>query len=59
MTAKDKAVELVSKMLFEIPCHCDDLQQAKQCALIAVNLLLSEFGVYEFYTEVKQEIELL
>ena len=71
MTPKEKAKELISKMLFEIPCHCDDLQQAKQCALITVDEILSikpdnpfiVNGYYiapiQYWREVKQEINLL
>jgi hypothetical protein len=34
-------------------------EMAKRCALIAVDLILSEFYADEFYTEVKQEIDKL
>jgi hypothetical protein len=30
MTSKEKAKELIDKMRDEIPCHCDDWEQAKQ-----------------------------
>ena len=70
MTApKEKAKELVDKMRDEIPCHCDDWEQAKQCALIAVDELLSndgfsssreEWAIFKkYWNEVKQEIEKL
>jgi hypothetical protein len=67
--AKEKAKELVYKMRNEIPCHCDDLEQAKQCALIAVdemiNLLMTmnKYMMFpeqvEYLQKVKQEIEKL
>ena len=71
MTPKEKAIDLVDKMRDEIPCHCDDWEQAKQCALIAVEEILSikpnnPFIVNGYYIEpkkywqqVKQEIEKL
>ena len=70
MTPKEKAKDLVEKMRDEIPCHCDDWEQAKQCALIAVDEILNNFGstaegkhfytaysTLEYWTAVKQEIE--
>lgn len=39
-TPKDYAEWLVNEMRNEIPCHCDDLEQAKQCALIAMKCAL-------------------
>ena len=68
MTPKEKAKELVDKMRDEIPCHCDDWEQSKQCALIAVDEIIESHykllvgvnqSVYNYYQEVKQEIELL
>jgi hypothetical protein len=72
MTPKLKAKELVDKMRDEIPCHCDDWEQAKQCALIAVDEILDELleivtvtsSKYiikhtNYYQEIKQEIEKL
>ena len=72
MTPKEKAKELVDKMRDEIPCHCDDWEQAKQCALIAVDEILDELleivtvtsSKYiikhtNYYQEIKQEIEKL
>jgi hypothetical protein len=67
LTPKEKAEELVSKMRRdnEMP-----YQYAKQCALIAINDILNNFGrategkqhytdynTIEFYTKVKHEIE--
>jgi hypothetical protein len=83
MKAKEKADELVKKMYNTEHCgiehfpnkrYCDctemNLYQAKQCALIAVDEILENFGTLtegknhyaayctiEFYQEVKQEIE--
>jgi len=62
MTPKEKAIELIEKMREEIPCHCDDWEQAKQCALIAVDEVLGYMGAdrgTEFWVEVKNEIEKL
>ncbi len=72
MTTKEKAKELVD--IF-IPYNqeyqegtdmefSDDLEGAKQCALICVNKILEAVTTtadkkYDFYTEVKQEIEKL
>ena len=67
MTPKEKAIELVNKMAFEV-CITD----AKQCALIAVDEMLSFFSNKAFeltypeiskfeityWKEVKQEIEI-
>jgi hypothetical protein len=68
MTPKEKAEELFYKYRpiiagkqfvtgFVLMSEAKDL--TKQCALIAVDLLLSEFYGDDFYTEVKQEIEKL
>ena len=68
MTPKEKAEELFYKYRpiiagkqfvtgFVLMSEAKDL--TKQCALIAVDLLLSEFYADDFYTEVKQEIEKL
>jgi len=65
MTPKEKAKELVYKMRNEIPCHCDDLEQAKQCALIAVDEMLELFEdkctdhKYYYLVDVKIEIQKL
>jgi len=70
MTPKEKAIELVNKMRDEIPCHCDDWEQAKQCALIAVDEVINCCEEYDklpetwvtqinYWQEVRQEIEKL
>ena len=66
MTApKEKAKELVDKMRDEIPCHCDDWEQAKQCALIAVQELRDQCYSYrdidlgasfDYWTDVLTEL---
>jgi hypothetical protein len=65
MTAKEKAKELVEKFTF----NCRECDNAKQCALIAVDEILDDdmYGMDEelfeerinYWEEVKQEIELL
>jgi hypothetical protein len=59
MTPKEKAIELVDK--FNIPHPFQNL--SKQCALIAVDELLGVLNQltleYEYWEEVKQEIEKL
>jgi hypothetical protein len=72
MTPKEKAEELVDKYYVLIHPKVNSYYQAKQCALIAVDEILNNFGLisesYIFYTssstrsfyeEVKQEIEKL
>jgi hypothetical protein len=56
MTPKEKAIELVKKMQFEV-CKTD----AKQCALIAVDEILktNPYKARNFWYEVKNEIEKL
>jgi hypothetical protein len=61
MTAKEKAIDLVRDMEFEIPYIHDPTEPqgddiAKQCALIAVKELIRETGSKYWY-DVKQEIE--
>ena len=51
MTPKEKAKELVEKMRDEIPCHCDDWEQAKQCALIAVEEIVKSKSLRYLFTE--------
>jgi hypothetical protein len=68
MTPKEKAIELVESMAFSCR-ECDYENKAKECALIAVNEMLSWFKAHSysnknydafvFYNEVKQEIEKL
>jgi hypothetical protein len=65
MTPKEKAKELFDKMYFETTTKYD----AKQCALIAVDLHLQELSkmkliysykeIIEYWQEVKQEIQKL
>ena len=66
-TAKEKAKELVEKYAYHlwIDGICD-YEQAKQCALIAVDEILKVVSFYNdsqaeviYFKEVKQEIELL
>ncbi len=69
MTPKDKAKELVSRYVHYSKSWKLDKQDAKQCALIAVELRLDadfqfsdiEFGEQsiEYWEQVKNEIELL
>lgn len=66
MTPKEKAIELVESMAFNCR-ECDYEFKAKQCALIAVEEILTWFKAHSysnknydafvFYSEVKQEIE--
>jgi hypothetical protein len=58
MTPKEKAKELVDKFWYILSIT---LEQAKQCALIAVDEILKlhkkvALETLEFYQEVKQEI---
>ena len=63
MRAKEKAKELVENYLnLTLNVEYDNNVNnytAKKCALIAVDLILSEFYADDFYLEVKQEIEKL
>lgn len=62
MTPKEKAQELLDKYYIICQEYTEEIQcsiQAKQCALIAVDLLLSEFYADDFYPDVKQELEKL
>ena len=72
MTPKEKAKELVDKMLESLYDNGSLsfkrilYDKAKQCALIAVDLIIyhneedsSNIPLYEYYKEVKQEIEKL
>lgn len=70
MTPKEKAIELIGKFNFthdkvnrEFLFH-QNLDESKRCALIAVDLIIyhteedsSNIPLYEFYLEVKHEIE--
>jgi hypothetical protein len=68
MEAKEKAKELVHRfqetMFFHVTDERIDIEEAKQCALIAVDEILSlhkkvALETLEFYLEVKQEIKKL
>jgi hypothetical protein len=69
MIAKEKAQELTNKFLLSTPITCD-IDDAKQCALIAVDEILEAIDFdwmevqnleseHRYWTEVKQEIEKL
>jgi hypothetical protein len=66
MTAKEKANELVDKMLNQ-QSYSEDLYDAKQCALVAVDEILNdcdasspfEVDRIDFWQQVKTEIEKL
>jgi len=69
MTPQEKAAELIVN--YQLQCKSLDYQQAKQCALIAVDEILKEFeNIFLIFTDknsprliywqqVKQEIEKL
>jgi uncharacterized protein YdaT len=67
MTPKEKAIELYNKMYetgFKPKSALIRTEQAKECALIAVDEILLNFGIedgwtYEYWQEVKKEIEKL
>lgn len=60
MTPKEKAYELVCKFM-KCTNGCINIEEAKQCALIAVDEILKEcIDIKErYWQEVKQEIEAL
>jgi hypothetical protein len=62
MTAKNKAKELVEHMAFSCR-ECDYESKAKQCAIIAVDEILSLLWSVktdvEYWSKVKKEIKLL
>jgi hypothetical protein len=58
MTPREKAIDLVEQFS-SVLIHDEVYEDSIKCALIAVELLLQEFYVDEFYTEVKKEIEKL
>ena len=71
MTPQDKAIELVQKYkdapfnclgcdmpYCDVPCTMLNIEESKQCALIAVEELI-EATDYYYWTEVKKEIEKL
>ena len=58
MTPKEKAKDLFDKMFFST--RSIEVEQSKQCALIAVDEILESidnFEIQDFYSDVKQEIE--
>jgi hypothetical protein len=57
MTAKEKAIELVSKMCL-LDCRDENIIIAKQCALICVDEILEFHDRIDvkYWKEVKQEI---
>jgi hypothetical protein len=68
MTPKEKAEELVEKFMLWKFQKCElSKKQAKQCALIAVDEIIKEYGTYykievdgkyvSYWQEVKNEIE--
>lgn len=59
MTPKEKAEELVNRFIYRRTDYVE-IDDAKQCALIAVNLAIeyNDFHI-EFLQEVKHEIEKL
>jgi uncharacterized protein YxeA len=72
MTAKEKAKELVEKYFYLFSLELENTiadYEAKQCALIAVDEILKEYGTYykvevngkyvSYWQEVKKEIEKL
>jgi len=64
MTPKEKAFELVAKFSPILPFYSvmDNLNKSKQCALIAVDEIISDnASIYsqQYWNEVKQEINKL
>ena len=66
MTPKEKARELVEEFQKQIFFHVTnerlDIEEAKGCALIAVDTVLwmaSHYATIEYWQEVKQEIQAL
>jgi hypothetical protein len=64
MTPKKKAEELFNNFYQATEDHWNQVPVSKQCALIAVDEILLATGLetkgrFEFYLEVKKEIELL
>ena len=70
MTPQEKAIELIGKFNFTHDkvnrefLFYQNLDESKRCALIAVDLIIyhteedsSNIPLYEFYLEVKKEIE--
>jgi hypothetical protein len=55
MTPKEKALDLVEQFSVVLT-HDEFYEDSIMCARIAVELLLQEFYVDDFYTEVKHEL---
>jgi hypothetical protein len=56
MTPREKASQLIVD--YQIKCKSLNYDEAKQCALIAVDEIISLVGRYsDYWQEVKQEIE--
>ena len=58
MTPQEKAIQLVEKFS-SVLMHDEVYEDSIKCALIAVDLILSEFYADDFYTQVKHELEKL
>jgi hypothetical protein len=58
MTPKEKALDLVEQFS-SVLMHDEFYEDSVMCARIAVELLLQEFYVDQYYTEVKHELEKL
>jgi hypothetical protein len=64
MTPQDKANELITKMQLDWGCNCCHNDWAKECALVAVDEILSEYWSHnterrDWWKQVKQAIEKL
>ena len=61
MNPKEKAIDLFNKYFDLVEAYSAEQQHenARLAALIAVDLILSEFYADDFYVEVKQELEKL
>ena len=64
MTPKEKAEKLVNKYYYDSKCNMLSLFDAKQCALIAVDVIIKEGKdvdefAYAYWQEVETEIEKL
>ena len=65
MTPKEKAIELAEKMAIYHWTNVCNYEEAKQCALIAVDEILNinsvdkDYDLSYFWEEVKQELEKL
>ena len=64
MTSKDKAQELINKFYFDTSLN--DIDEAKDCAIIAVNEIIdfmspyvNDKETYDFWDKVKLEIQKL